>query len=255
MSRRKITKKTRFEVFKRDSFKCQYCGATAPDVVLQVDHIKPVSKGGDNEVVNLLTACQGCNSGKSDTELHDDAAIAKQRAQLEDLNERREQLEMMLEWREGLRGIEDDALEALNDRFFALTNRFFTDSGKQKMRKLIRDFGLDLCLSALDEGASYLRTDENGDVTQESAEVLYSRLGGICGLKSKPDSDRLLYYARGILRNKLPYMPPGWRVLRLLKSARDAGADPEELREIAKDVRNWTEFRNVLSDEWGVSED
>ena len=29
--RKTISKKTRFEVFKRDSFKCQYCGASAPE--------------------------------------------------------------------------------------------------------------------------------------------------------------------------------------------------------------------------------
>ena len=36
--RKSISKKARFEVFKRDSFTCQYCGRTAPDVVLHLDH-------------------------------------------------------------------------------------------------------------------------------------------------------------------------------------------------------------------------
>lgn len=52
-----IPKSTRFEVFKRDKFTCQYCGATAPNVILEVDHIKPVSKGGSNDLLNLVTAC------------------------------------------------------------------------------------------------------------------------------------------------------------------------------------------------------
>ena len=51
--RKPIGEKLRFEVFKRDQFKCQYCGVAAPDVVLHIDHINPVSKGGDNE----KTAC------------------------------------------------------------------------------------------------------------------------------------------------------------------------------------------------------
>ena len=43
MSKRKsLSKKIRFEVFKRDKFTCQYCGKTAPNVVLEVDHIEPV---------------------------------------------------------------------------------------------------------------------------------------------------------------------------------------------------------------------
>lgn len=42
MSKRKgLSPKVRFEVFKRDSFKCQYCGRSAPDVMLRADHIEP----------------------------------------------------------------------------------------------------------------------------------------------------------------------------------------------------------------------
>lgn len=42
-----ISKKLRFEVFKRDCFTCQYCGEKAPNVKLEVDHIKPVSNYGN----------------------------------------------------------------------------------------------------------------------------------------------------------------------------------------------------------------
>lgn len=69
MSRKPISKKLRFEIFKRDAFSCQYCGATPPDVILHVDHIHPVSKGGDNSMDNLITSCSGCNHGKMDIEL------------------------------------------------------------------------------------------------------------------------------------------------------------------------------------------
>ena len=54
--RRKLSKKIRFEVFKRDNFTCQYCGRKAPDVVLEVDHIIPVAKGGKNNIMNLITS-------------------------------------------------------------------------------------------------------------------------------------------------------------------------------------------------------
>ncbi len=65
MSNRKpISKKIRFEIFKRDDFTCQYCGRKPPAVVLEVDHIVPVSGGGKNLEHNLITACFDCNRGK-----------------------------------------------------------------------------------------------------------------------------------------------------------------------------------------------
>lgn len=64
--RQKIGKQLRFEVFKRDGFTCQYCGAKAPDVVLNVDHVNPVAAGGTNDITNLVTSCVSCNLGKGD---------------------------------------------------------------------------------------------------------------------------------------------------------------------------------------------
>lgn len=63
--RKPLSKKMRFNIFKRDHFKCQYCGSTPPSVVLEIDHINPVSNGGNNDSANLITACFDCNRGKS----------------------------------------------------------------------------------------------------------------------------------------------------------------------------------------------
>ncbi len=51
--REAISKKRRFDVFKRDGFACQYCGATPPGVLLHVDHINPVALGGKSGIDNL----------------------------------------------------------------------------------------------------------------------------------------------------------------------------------------------------------
>jgi len=67
--RKPISKRVRFEVFKRDLFRCAYCGCTPPSVVLHVDHITPVSAGGKNSQDNLITACLDCNIGKSNIPL------------------------------------------------------------------------------------------------------------------------------------------------------------------------------------------
>jgi hypothetical protein len=65
VSRKPISKKLRFEVFKRDGFVCQYCGATPPKAILECDHIDPVALGGGDDIDNLVTACFACNRGKS----------------------------------------------------------------------------------------------------------------------------------------------------------------------------------------------
>lgn len=68
-SRRPTGKRLRFEVFKRDHFTCQYCGAQPPAIVLVADHISPVKDGGETTIENLITACEPCNQGKADRPL------------------------------------------------------------------------------------------------------------------------------------------------------------------------------------------
>lgn len=65
-----IPPKLRHEIFQRDEFTCQHCGASPRkdlSVVIEVDHIVPVSKGGGNEPSNLQTLCDKCNAGKSNS--------------------------------------------------------------------------------------------------------------------------------------------------------------------------------------------
>lgn len=74
-----VTKRTRFEVLKRDNHTCRYCGGTAPDVVLTVDHVTPVALGGTDDPSNLVAACRDCNAGKASTA--PDAAVVEDVAQ------------------------------------------------------------------------------------------------------------------------------------------------------------------------------
>ena len=70
---RNINYRTRFKVMQRDDFKCQICGAspaTQAGVLLHVDHIVPVAKGGQATMDNLQTLCQKCNLGKSDLDMN-----------------------------------------------------------------------------------------------------------------------------------------------------------------------------------------
>lgn len=105
MIRVALSKRTRFEIFKRDGFRCVYCGSSPPAVLLEADHVIPVVDGGTNDQDNLVTACEGCNRGKGPVSLQviprslaDQATeVAEREAQIAAhqaiLRERRERIE------------------------------------------------------------------------------------------------------------------------------------------------------------------
>lgn len=69
MAREPVGPKLRFEVLKRDLFRCRYCGARAPKAELHIDHLVPVVDEGDNDITNLMAACVPCNFGKGSNPL------------------------------------------------------------------------------------------------------------------------------------------------------------------------------------------
>jgi hypothetical protein len=250
--RKNLTKKLRFEVFKRDSFKCQYCGSSSPDVLLEVDHIKPVSDGGLNELTNLITSCFDCNRGKGKTLLDDNSMLEKQRKQLEELNERRNQLEMMMKWREGLSDIEGDKVNHIVSKWEELTNSSLTESGIRNVRKMVKKFDFNLILDCVEISTSqYLKPhrEEPYKFTDESLEKAFSYIPKICSVKTKnekePEYMKDIYYIHGILRNRLAYYDKV-QSIRWLVDAYEKGASLESLKEVALTTKHWTSYRRTM---------
>jgi len=252
MSKRKtITKSVRFEVFKRDQFKCQYCGVSAPDVLLHIDHINPVANGGTNEIINLITACFDCNNGKRDKLLSDHTAITKQKQQLEQLQERREQLEMMMQWHEGLKSLQEDLVAKLKDYWEALTPGYsLSENGEQSLKKLAKAYPVHEVLKAMDIAAEQYLSYEEGKITKESCETAYKKIPAIAKVSrdsiDNPDLKDFLYI-RAIIRNRLHYYDPQ-KTLDWLKSARSWGVTIDELKRIASTTRNWTSFSDDIDE-------
>ena len=147
--RKQISKKVRFEVFKRDGFSCQYCGATPPAVILHVDHIVPVKEGGTNEETNLVTSCDKCNLGKSATPLSSIPASLESRAA--EIAEREAQIrgysEVMAAQRER---IEADCWQVAD-----IFVEQFRESGIRKdwfqsIRKFVEALGVHECIVAME---------------------------------------------------------------------------------------------------------
>jgi 5-methylcytosine-specific restriction endonuclease McrA len=70
----KVPPVNRREVLKRDNHTCQYCGSTK---YLTLDHVIPRSKGGQHTWDNVVTACERCNSTKSDRLLHETGMVLR----------------------------------------------------------------------------------------------------------------------------------------------------------------------------------
>ena len=62
----KIGNKDKIYIFTRDNKKCFYCGKSLKYRQITLDHYLPLSKGGKNEVFNLVTCCRKCNKIKAD---------------------------------------------------------------------------------------------------------------------------------------------------------------------------------------------
>ena len=173
--RQTIPKSTRFAVLKRDRFRCKYCGISAEeaDEPLQIDHVKPVSKGGTNDITNLVTSCFPCNNGKRDELLTQNVELELQRAQIEEMQAKREQLEMMVEWREESQNLQNSEVEFAAQYWEQAT---FGDPHKccdiMQLKHLIKRFGSKAVCDGMDETiATYLR-----DNTKQRHEYAWQKL-------------------------------------------------------------------------------
>lgn len=256
VKRKSISKRTRFEVFKRDSFKCQYCGAAAPEVILQIDHIDPVAHGGNQtDIVNLITSCISCNSGKSDKRLSDNTAMNKRKAQLDDLQERREQLEMMSEWQLGLLDLSSLEVQQCSELWSQVTGGcYLTDKGTEILRGYLSKFGQLEVMEAMRKASRYLRT-QDGKVTLESVCDAFDKVGGICFLSRRVKSDPELpeiYRLRSMITSRIPTIHASDFMISVQK-LRAYGYTVAELRSKFEPIYKWWEFRNaveaMLSDE------
>lgn len=248
MAQRKgITKKTRFEVFKRDNFTCQYCGRMAPDVILEVDHINPVSNGGDNEILNLITSCFDCNRGKGKRKLTQSDEIKKQQEMLKEINKKREQLEMLLKWKKELECIDNKMVDEI-ENIFSFTNRTFSEIGRQDCMKLIKKYGFD-------EVYESTKISINQYYNEDDPESIYKAvnyIGRICTVRKKQKDNPKIYkinYLCKIAENRLRYFDNLKTKTYLNKYFEEE--DFDSLKDLFCVCKNWTELREILTDYYG----
>lgn len=65
-NRYKSNPREKFVIFRRDEFRCIYCGVSSIEnnERLHLDHIIPKDKGGESRASNIVTCCSDCNYSK-----------------------------------------------------------------------------------------------------------------------------------------------------------------------------------------------
>jgi len=244
--RKTIGKKLRFEVLKRDSFTCQYCGKMAPDVILEIDHIDSVKNGGKNDIMNLLTSCFDCNRGKGCRSISDNQLIKQQQEQLREISERREQLKLLLRWKCELKKFDDEQIDVVDNIVITTSNHKLSESGRYDILKTIKKYGISEVIEATKISfIQYYKTDSD---TSKAVDYIPR----ICFHRLQRDNDPYLYktyYIKGIIKNRIGLFNEK-RVTTALTILVKNDESCRKLTDIAKNAKNWTCFWELLNDEF-----
>lgn len=175
MARKPLSKRLRFSVFERDNFCCQYCGERTPKVVLEVDHMIPVSKGGKDELTNLITSCFDCNRGKADRKLGN---VQKSKVNSEEMELRAQQLEAYYKHQKKIDKLKEKKLDELATLWGGLwENKYaLSDSGRNTVRLFMNSLPCDEIQEAM-----YIARDK----VWTDVEMAFKYFCGICHNKKK----------------------------------------------------------------------
>lgn len=199
--------------------------------------------------MNLVTSCEPCNQGKGAVKLTDDSAVQKRRAQAEDLQGRREQIEMMAEWQNGLIDLDAQAVATAAAYFERLTSYSFNDDGLADLRTWVVSHGLERVMSEMRRLAAKCLRVEDGKVTKESVEFTARAIHNTfkyADLRAKDPVLSDLLYLRGIIRNRYPWCPD--RCLFVLQNAQRSGVSIDDLRATVFQNRSFRAFEDDVAE-------
>jgi hypothetical protein len=237
MERKSISKSMRFEIFKRDEFKCQYCGSFAPDVILEIDHILPVCEGGKNEMINLVTSCFDCNRGKGKRKLSAKASTKAQENEFELLKIRKEQMQQFVKWKKEILSVSDSEFKEMQ-KLFNTVDREWNELGKKDVLKLLKKYGFKECYESL---SICINQYEPKFVSDMLPKVLASR-------KYVNDNPMMkdVFYIRAIVKNRMYCNEIIAKNLIIEAINNDVNID--YLKELAKTSKNWTQWKNEMEE-------
>lgn len=243
-----VSQKKRFEIFKRDGFKCQYCGRSVPDVTLQIDHIEPRAKGGKDGILNLVTSCSDCNLGKSDGMLSDGQIVDAQRKRLQELGERREQLKMMAAWQEELLNLEEEQIAELEKLWRQSVPYDWMPSGRETIRRALSQFGFYETSAAIRTAINQYLDFQEGQPTLDSATKAFNKIGRLAYLNTLDEDEKEIRHIANLLVKRTHYSSK-WRIWELLRQqmAEHPLIPLSQIRAIAGECRSFSDFEVKLA--------
>lgn len=202
--------------------------------------------------MNLITSCHDCNSGKGKRKLSENNEVKKQQDQLRQLNEKREQIEMMLEWRNELLNFDNEQIDKIEELFSSYcTGRTFTESGRKTISKLIKKYGfIEVYDCTRISAETYYDTED-----PETASDVFNYISRICYNRKMQNEIPVLKdvnYIVKIAKNRLSYLN-SYKLKDFLCDYMSFD-EVEDIKDIVKSSRNWTDLRESLYEYFDVSE-
>lgn len=241
-------------ILERDEFTCTECGQQVPKVLLYIDMIlSPETEdafAGQPEEDKYTCLCESCYK-QAHGHLQFKAATRTA--------ERRQQLEMMVEWRRENRCLASDANAYLIDYINGKIEPYsLTKQGAQNVRKAIRKSNFTTALDAIDETFDhYVTYDKGEDINKASVDEFLSKIGGYLYINSLPPVEKEMYHilnscksrfrwwdqqtAKGLVLNYIDALrEQGWSEDRILEDLKT------ELLRASNEQRNWSQWTDLL---------
>ena len=238
-------KRIKFEVFEKDSFKCQYCGSVAPIVTLQLRRIQEIQQSEKwLDTAFLSTSCAACEKKQAG-----EAENAKRSEfiSIDELEERLQQLKMLINWRKGMLKIRKQQLANLVQYWENKVPKSPVDNiQRREILRYINKFSGDEIRAAMDMAADkFLKTEADGSLNQESISNALHKIPEICAQKTQIANNHEtdgLFQINELLKTNITGFFDSRRAFQWLNYARSWEISLDDLTTMASAVTSWTQF-------------
>lgn len=240
-------------ILERDEFTCTECGQQVPKVLLYIDKIlSPETEeafAGQPEEDKYTCLCESCYK-QAHGHLQFKAATRTA--------ERRQQLEMMVEWRREKRGLESDTTAYLIDYINGKIEPYsLTKQGVHNVRKAIGKNNFTSALDAIDETYNHYVYFDGDDIVKTSVDEFLDKIGGYLYINSLPPVEREMYHVLNCCKARFNYWDKqkakqyiqdyvdalrayGWDEIQILHDLKS------DLLKESNKTKNWSQWTDLM---------